>query len=139
MNISHLFVRYHLNFSIFFLLKLFEMRQFLAMEVALRSFFVGQLVYAKIKGHPPWPAVISSIDGSRAKVFYFNWNKQFNLGWIQKTNTRSLSEENQGTILSSREQWMKWNEQWNLSQKNDLIPKFKPIIQSERPLSQSKR
>lgn len=50
------------------------------MEVAVRSFFVGQLVYAKIKGYPPWPGVISSLDGSRAKVVYFNWNKRFN--WI---------------------------------------------------------
>lgn len=52
----------------------------LAMQVATRSFFVGQLVFAKIKGYPPWPSVISEINGNCAKVVYFNWNKQFN--WV---------------------------------------------------------
>lgn len=49
------------------------------MEISVR-FFVGQLVFAKIKGYPPWPGFISEIDGNRAKVTYFNWQNQFN--WI---------------------------------------------------------
>lgn len=51
-----------------------------AMEIAVRQFFVGQLVLAKIKGYPPWPGLITEIDRSRAKVVYFNWHNQYN--WI---------------------------------------------------------
>lgn len=50
------------------------------MEVAERRFFVGQLVFAKLKGWPPWPGVIVEIDRFKAKISYFNWRNQYN--WI---------------------------------------------------------
>lgn len=50
------------------------------MEVAIREFAVGHCVYAKIKGYPPWPGLITELDKSKAKVAYFNWHDQFN--WI---------------------------------------------------------
>lgn len=50
------------------------------MEVAIRNFIVGHCVYAKIKGFPSWPGVITELKKSKAKVNYFNWHNQYN--WI---------------------------------------------------------
>lgn len=50
------------------------------MELSVRRFFIGQLVFAKIKGYPPWPGLIIEIDKCRAKAVYFNWRNQYN--WI---------------------------------------------------------
>lgn len=49
------------------------------MELERVKFSVGQAVYAKLKGYPPWPAFISHIPKNRkiARVQYFNsgqWN-----------------------------------------------------------------
>lgn len=50
------------------------------MDLATVKFIVGQVVYAKIKGFPPWPAIITHIPKNRnvARVQYFNsgqWNE----------------------------------------------------------------
>lgn len=46
------------------------------MECATIQFTVGQLVYAKLKGYPPWPAVITHFPRNRiARVIYFNSKK----------------------------------------------------------------
>lgn len=44
------------------------------MALAAQQFTVGQAVYAKIKGYPPWPAVITHLPPNRkiARVMYFN-------------------------------------------------------------------
>lgn len=42
-------------------------------QLALRKFYVGQAVYAKIKGYPPWPALITQMPTiKKARVQYFN-------------------------------------------------------------------
>lgn len=50
------------------------------MELELVKFDVGQVVYAKIKGFPPWPSIVTHIPKNRkvARVQYFNssqWNE----------------------------------------------------------------
>lgn len=50
------------------------------MELVTLKYTVGQVVYAKIKGYPPWPAIITHIPRDRniARVQYFNsgqWNE----------------------------------------------------------------
>lgn len=49
------------------------------MELVRQSFTVGQVVYAKIKGYPPWPAIITHMPTEKkARVQYFNsseWNE----------------------------------------------------------------
>lgn len=44
------------------------------MEIAIQKFNVGQVVFGKTKGYPPWPAVITSLPKGRniAKIAYFN-------------------------------------------------------------------
>lgn len=49
------------------------------MELERVKFVVGQVVYAKIKGYPPWPAYITHFPRAKiARVRYFNseqWNE----------------------------------------------------------------
>lgn len=47
------------------------------MELQTLRFTVGQLVFAKIKGSVPWPALITKIEKNLATVVYFNWNQQY--------------------------------------------------------------
>lgn len=47
------------------------------MELQKIRFTVGQLVYGKLKGYPPWPAVITNIEKNMAKIVYFNANAAF--------------------------------------------------------------
>lgn len=47
------------------------------MELQKLRFTVGQMVYGKLKGYPPWPAVITKIEKNMAKIVYFNANKEF--------------------------------------------------------------
>lgn len=47
------------------------------MELTKIRFTIGQMVYGKLRGYPPWPGVITEIDEEKAKVVYFNWNSQF--------------------------------------------------------------
>lgn len=48
------------------------------MALAERQFEVGQLVYTKITGFPPWPSCIVDIktidEKTKAIVRYFGWN-----------------------------------------------------------------
>lgn len=48
------------------------------MALIVQKFEVGQVVYAKIKGYPPWPALITHMPSDKlARVQYFNsgqWN-----------------------------------------------------------------
>lgn len=57
------------------------------------QFFVGQLVYAKVKGYPAWPAFISEIDRNRAKVIYFNWQNECNWLGFAKLMPMSAARE----------------------------------------------
>lgn len=47
------------------------------MKLAKIKFVVGQLVYGKVRGYPPWPARVTEINKNVAKIVYFNWNNQF--------------------------------------------------------------
>lgn len=44
------------------------------MEIAIQKYAVGQVVFGKIKGYPPWPAVITALPKGRhiACITYFN-------------------------------------------------------------------
>lgn len=48
------------------------------MALAVRNFAVGQLVYTKIAGYPPWPSCIIDFRNKNSKknavVRYFGWN-----------------------------------------------------------------
>lgn len=50
------------------------------MALAIRNFTVGQLVYTKIVGFPPWPSCIIDFkhkDGEKlAVVRYFGWKNE---------------------------------------------------------------
>lgn len=47
------------------------------MELTKVKFTVGQLVYGKLKGYPPWPALITKIQKNIATIVYFNANQQY--------------------------------------------------------------
>ena len=47
------------------------------MELAKLRFSVGQMVYGKLKGYPPWPALITKIEKNIATIVYFNANQQY--------------------------------------------------------------
>lgn len=44
------------------------------MEIAKINYTVGQIVFGKIKGYPPWPAVVTELPKGKnvAKILYFN-------------------------------------------------------------------
>lgn len=48
------------------------------MSLSKRKFEIGQLVYTKIAGYPPWPSCIIDIKQENGKikavVRYFGWN-----------------------------------------------------------------
>lgn len=47
------------------------------MALSERKFVIGQIVYTKIKGYPPWPSCIINIRDERTSkvvVRYFGWN-----------------------------------------------------------------
>lgn len=48
------------------------------MALAKRKFEIGQIVYTKIAGYPPWPSCIIDIKPKNGKtkafVRYFGWN-----------------------------------------------------------------
>lgn len=48
------------------------------MALAKRKFEIGQLVYTKITGYPPWPSCIIDMERKNGKtkaiVRYFGWN-----------------------------------------------------------------
>lgn len=50
------------------------------MALAERKFTIGQLVYTKIVGYPPWPSSIINIKEENGKtkavVRYFGWNSE---------------------------------------------------------------
>lgn len=50
------------------------------MALANRKFEIGQLVYTKIVGFPPWPSCIIDIksenDETKAVVRYFGWKNE---------------------------------------------------------------
>lgn len=49
------------------------------MALVEQKFVAGQVVYAKIKGYPPWPAIVTHMPTEKkARVQYFNsgqWNE----------------------------------------------------------------
>lgn len=43
------------------------------MDIAVIQYTVGQMVFGKLKGYPPWPAVITALKNKNvAKITYFN-------------------------------------------------------------------
>ncbi|KAG4066937.1 hypothetical protein HA402_007685 [Bradysia odoriphaga] len=44
-----------------------------------KSFIVGDYVFAKVKGYPPWPAKITSIDKKKYKVYFYGTGETANL------------------------------------------------------------
>lgn len=44
------------------------------MEIAVQNFTVGQIVFGKLKGYPPWPSVITALPKGKnvAQIKYFN-------------------------------------------------------------------
>lgn len=48
-----------------------------AMELAVRKFSVGEIVFVKIKGYPPWPSTITQFIKNRVKVVFFGWREQW--------------------------------------------------------------
>lgn len=44
------------------------------MEIPIQKFYVGQVVFAKLKGYPAWPAVITSLPKGRkiARFVFYN-------------------------------------------------------------------
>ncbi|XP_037046676.1 PC4 and SFRS1-interacting protein isoform X5 [Bradysia coprophila] len=44
-----------------------------------KSFTVGDYVFAKVKGYPPWPAKITSIDKKKYKVYFYGTGETANL------------------------------------------------------------
>lgn len=67
-----------------FVLKYFLL---IEMELAEVKFVVGQAVYAKLKGYPPWPAIITHIPKNRkiARVQYFNSSQWSELSFVKLT------------------------------------------------------
>ncbi|KAJ6643145.1 Hepatoma-derived growth factor [Pseudolycoriella hygida] len=49
------------------------------MSKKVKSFNVGDYVFAKVKGYPPWPAKITSIDKKKYKVFFYGTGETANL------------------------------------------------------------
>lgn len=59
-------------------------------QLAVRNFSVGQVVYAKIKGYPPWPAIITHMPtAKKARVTYFNSGQHNDLSIEKLTSLRA--------------------------------------------------
>lgn len=52
------------------------------MELAERKFSLGEIVFAKIKGYPPWPSTITQFIKNNVKVVFFGWREQ----WFELLN-----------------------------------------------------
>jgi hypothetical protein len=53
------------------------------MDCAIIKYTVGQVVYAKLKGYPPWPALITNFPRNGiARVSYFNSTEWFVLSLL---------------------------------------------------------
>ena len=46
-------------------------------KAAAKSFNEGQLVFAKVRGYPPWPARVMSVaaGGQRCQVYFYGTNE----------------------------------------------------------------
>lgn len=56
------------------------------MALVPQIFDVGQVVFAKIKGYPPWPAIITYLPTkTKARVLYFNSGKTNDLSFEKLT------------------------------------------------------
>lgn len=47
------------------------------MELAERKFSIGDIVFAKIKGYPPWPSTVTQFIKNRVKIVFFGWREQW--------------------------------------------------------------
>uniref|UniRef100_A0A182IM62 Uncharacterized protein n=1 Tax=Anopheles atroparvus TaxID=41427 RepID=A0A182IM62_ANOAO len=49
------------------------------MVASKKSFKIGDLVFAKVKGYPPWPAKITKIDRSKYNVYFYGTSETANI------------------------------------------------------------
>ncbi|XP_058058498.1 hepatoma-derived growth factor-related protein 2-like [Anopheles bellator] len=49
------------------------------MVASKKSFNIGDLVFAKVKGYPPWPAKITRIDKSKYNVYFYGTGETANI------------------------------------------------------------
>lgn len=47
------------------------------MALVKHQFEIGQIVYAKQKGYPPWPSMVAEKKNNTYKVVFFGWNQQW--------------------------------------------------------------
>lgn len=52
--------------------------------IATRQFEIGEIVWAKLKGHPHWPATVKQIYGSRRHMLEVFWLKDYRTSKINK-------------------------------------------------------
>lgn len=78
------------------------------MALVLQKFTVGQVVYAKIKGYPPWPGVITHMPTEKkARVLYFNWNGEHNDLSIKKLTSFHAGRNIEQKYLNRNAQFTK--------------------------------
>lgn len=73
------------------------------MDLAVRNFEIGQMVYSKIVGYPPWPSCIIDFQEKNGKqvavVRYFGWNGEKSYLSFNKLTPLECRETNPESIL----------------------------------------
>lgn len=63
------------------------------MDIATINYIVGQVVFGKLKGYPPWPAVITALPNNKkvARIMYFNSGQYSELSFKKLTPYHSAA------------------------------------------------